>query len=145
MNYERYAEIRNSVGMKDFDVSKASGIGSSTFSDWKSGRSNPKEAKLRKIANALGVTYAYLMGWESESEPSTMALEHVIQINDENGGKSKMAQFLYDTTVKPAAPSHYVTNEEYEFIKQFRNADEDTKNMIVRLLAYAKRINDLNY
>mgnify|MGYP003553741655 CR=1 FL=1 len=31
--------------MKDSDVAKATGITKSTFSDWKNGRSNPKDAK----------------------------------------------------------------------------------------------------
>ena len=138
MNYERYAEIRNSVGMKDFDVSKASGIGSSTFSDWKNGRSNPKEAKLRKIAQALGVTYAYLMGWESVSrDPSTMALEQIIQTNEEKGGSATFAEFLYETTVKPAATSKEITDNEYNLILQYRNADDKVKDMIVQLLSYA--------
>lgn len=143
MDYERYAKIRDSVGMKDFDVSKISGIGSSTFSDWKHGRSKPKDAKLKKIANALGVSYAYLMGWESVSNnPSTMALEQIIQTNEEKGGSATFAQFLYDTTVKPAATSNDITDEEFELIKQFRNADDSVKDMIVQLLAYAKKMDE---
>lgn len=62
MIYENYAKIRDSKNMKDFDVSKATGIGSSTFSDWKAGRSKPKQEKLTKIADALGVTYSELIG-----------------------------------------------------------------------------------
>lgn len=56
MFYENYAKIRDSKNLKDFDISKATGIGSSSFSDWKHGRSTPKEAKLEKIAEVLGVT-----------------------------------------------------------------------------------------
>lgn len=51
--YTRYAEIRDAKGMKDFDVAKATGIPSSTFSDWKSGKSKPKIEKIIKIAKVL--------------------------------------------------------------------------------------------
>lgn len=51
--YTRYAELRNAKGLKDFDVAKAAGIPSSTFSDWKSGKSKPKIEKLMKIAKVL--------------------------------------------------------------------------------------------
>lgn len=59
--YEIYCEIRDSRGYSDADISRLTGIGSSTFSDWKSGRSKPKTAKLEKIAKALGVPVGYLM------------------------------------------------------------------------------------
>lgn len=138
ISYEEYSKIRDSKGLKDGKVAQLAGIGRSTFSDWKSGRSVPKEDKARKIANALGVTYAYIMGWESTSEPSTMVLENIIQTNEEKGGSSTFAEYLYETTVKkPVAPSHDVTNEEFELIKQFRNADESVKDTITRLLAFA--------
>lgn len=136
--YERYCQIRDSKGLKDADIARIASIPKSTFSEWKNGRSIPKEPKMRKIANALGVSIAYLMGWESVSNnSSTMALEHIIQVNKENGGQSQMAQFLYDNTVKPAVDSNIVTDEEYNLILQYRNADEQVKDMIVQLLSYA--------
>lgn len=67
MDYERYEKIRTEKGYKDSDVSKGTGIGGSTFSDWKSGRSCPKTAKLEKIADFLGVSIDYLTGKESPS------------------------------------------------------------------------------
>ena len=53
--YEKYAAIRDAKGMTDYAVAKASGIGASTFSDWKNSRSKPKLEKLLKIAAVLGV------------------------------------------------------------------------------------------
>lgn len=54
--YAKYVKLRDNRGMTDADVSKETGIPRSTFTDWKSGRSNPKLEKLMKIANALGVS-----------------------------------------------------------------------------------------
>ncbi len=69
--YDRYCEIRNSKGLKDSNVASGTGIGKSTFSDWKSGRSQPKQDKLQKIADFLGVSLEYLTtGKEKEWEPT---------------------------------------------------------------------------
>lgn len=58
--YDRYCKIRDSKGLKDSQVAAGTGIGKSTFSDWKSGRSVPKDEKMKKIANFLGVSAEYL-------------------------------------------------------------------------------------
>lgn len=59
--YENYLKLKALKGCKDSDVAKATGITKSTFSDWKNGRSTPKNDKLRKIANYFGVSLEYLM------------------------------------------------------------------------------------
>lgn len=46
--YEIYCKLRDAKGMKDADVARETGITKSTFSDWKNGRSNPKECKTTK-------------------------------------------------------------------------------------------------
>ena len=66
--YEIYCKLRDSKGMKDSDVAKATGITKSTFSDWKNGRSNPKDAKLQKIADLFGVTAEYIRTGKNSSE-----------------------------------------------------------------------------
>lgn len=48
--YSRYVDLRDKKGVTDYAVSKATGIPQSTFTDWKSGKSNPKLEKLQKIA-----------------------------------------------------------------------------------------------
>ena len=67
--YEVYCKLRDEKGLKDADVVKATGITKSTFSDWKSGRSKPKQDKLQKIADFLEVSVDYLMtGEEKEGD-----------------------------------------------------------------------------
>lgn len=144
ISYESYSKIRDSKGLKDGNVAELAGIGRSTFSDWKSGRSVPKEAKLMKIAAALGVTYAYMMGWESDVDLSTAALENVIRVNDENGGSAKLANMLYNDTVKKPAAIDF-TAEEIGLIEKFRKADASTKDVIVRLLSYASYLENRNH
>ena len=59
--YEKYCELKEKNHVKDSDVAKATKIGKSTFSDWKSGRSIPKPEKLEKIADYFHVSLDYLM------------------------------------------------------------------------------------
>lgn len=66
--YETYAKIRNSKGLKDSDVAKATGISSGTLSDWKKGRYNLKYDKLKKIADYLGVTVDQLTGVQTDAQ-----------------------------------------------------------------------------
>ena len=60
--YEIYCALRDEKGVKDKNVADALGITRSTFSDWKSGRSEPKADKMIRIAEYFGVSYSYLMG-----------------------------------------------------------------------------------
>ena len=73
--YERYCELRDAKRMKDSDVARLSGVSKSTFSDWKSGRSNPKPDKMQKIADALGVQVSYFYEEEGHYiDPEVAAL-----------------------------------------------------------------------
>jgi transcriptional regulator with XRE-family HTH domain len=44
-----------------YQVAKATGISSVTFTDWKKGRYTPKVDKLLKIAQYFGVTVEYFL------------------------------------------------------------------------------------
>ena len=53
--YEIFEELLKTKGVTAAEVAKATDIAPSTFSDWKSGRSNPGVIKLAKIAKFFGV------------------------------------------------------------------------------------------
>ena len=53
--YEKYAELRDAMGLNDAKVSEATGIPPSTFTDWKQGRSKPKLEKLMKLSKLFNV------------------------------------------------------------------------------------------
>lgn len=62
--YEIFEKLLSAHNVTSYRVSKETGIPSSTFTDWKNGRSTPKNEKLQKIAEYFGVTIDYLMGIE---------------------------------------------------------------------------------
>lgn len=65
--YERYVELRNQKGLSDYRVAKDTGIPKSTFSDWKSGRSKPKIAKLKILAGYFDVAVDELISATDET------------------------------------------------------------------------------
>lgn len=59
--YEIFLKLLSEKGVTAYKVGKETGIASSTFTDWKTGRSVPKQEKLQKIADYFGVSLDYLM------------------------------------------------------------------------------------
>ncbi len=72
--YEIFVKLLEKYGVTAYKVSKATGIGGSTFTDWKNGRSVPKQDKLQKIADYFGVTIDYLMTGKEEPEKKEIML-----------------------------------------------------------------------
>ena len=54
-SYDKYAEIRDSLGYSDYRVAKETGVGTATISNWKNGKYVPKSDKMTLIADFLGV------------------------------------------------------------------------------------------
>lgn len=59
--YKNYVELRDERNLTDYRVSVDTGIGRSTFSDWKSGRSKPKVEKLKTLADYFDVSVDYFL------------------------------------------------------------------------------------
>lgn len=59
--YQRYCELRDKKGVTDYQVSKDTEITKSTFSDWKSGKSQPKLEKLLILADYFNVPLDYFV------------------------------------------------------------------------------------
>lgn len=67
--YDIYQKLLDKHGLKNSDISRATGISNMTLSDWKRGVSTPKHDKLKKIADYFGVTVDYLMTGKEEAPP----------------------------------------------------------------------------
>ncbi|MEY8339081.1 helix-turn-helix transcriptional regulator [Lachnospiraceae bacterium 62-35] len=72
--YEIFVKLLEKYGVTAYKVSKATGIAGSTFTDWKNGRSVPKQDKLQKIADYFGVTLDYLATGKETSEKKETTL-----------------------------------------------------------------------
>lgn len=59
--YSKYEELLRETGETSYQISKATGVGQNTLSNWKTGRSQPKVDKLQKIADHFGVPVSYFL------------------------------------------------------------------------------------
>lgn len=98
--YEKYLQLRTRKGVKDADVAKATGITRSTFSDWKTGRSQPKAEKLKKIADYFGVDPNYFSDNFDEQEEIIVDKKGRFSIHFRDGkeiseeDKAQLADFI---------------------------------------------------
>ena len=58
--YEIYQRLLDEKGLKNADAARATGISNMTLSDWKRGKSTPKQDKLKLIAEYFDVSVDYL-------------------------------------------------------------------------------------
>ena len=59
--YQKFEQLVKERGITAYRVAKDVGLAPTVFSDWKSGKSNPKVDKLKKIADYFGVTIEYFL------------------------------------------------------------------------------------
>lgn len=115
--YDKFVEILQKKGLTVYRVSKETGISQTTFSNWKSGRSNPKSDTMKKIADYLGVTVDYLMNENELSEKEDITDNGIYYLNDE---ARDMANFLFENPDYKVLfdASRKVKKEDIEFVKQ---------------------------
>ena len=84
--WEVFERLCKEKGVSAYRVGEDTGIKSSTFYGWKTGKYTPKPDKLQKIADYLGVTLEYLMTGEDPEEDGYYT----------NPETAELAQELYD-------------------------------------------------
>lgn len=88
--YELFEKLLKQYGVTAYRVGKETGIPASTFSDWKKGKSKPKQEKLQKIADYFGVTLDYLTTGERDPQKK----ETTLPPKDERDISKKLGETL---------------------------------------------------
>lgn len=101
--YEIFVKLLDKYGVTAYKVSKATGIAGSTFTDWKNGRSTPKQDKLQKIADYFGVTVDYLMTGKEDPEKK----ETTLTPKDERDIKKDLDSIMSKLTAGESGPASY--------------------------------------
>lgn len=71
-------ELRMQKGMTLEELGNIVGVGKSTVRKWENGIiANMKRDKILKVSVALGVSPAYLMGWEESTDEEIISLNNV--------------------------------------------------------------------
>ena len=104
--YSIFEELCNKNGVTPYKVGKETKIATSTLSDWKSGKSTPKQDKMKKIADFFGVTVDYLM---TGKEP-----EFSIEMAETDVALSNMNKRMKEYALKMAE----LPNDKQEHIMQ---------------------------
>lgn len=66
--YEKLQKLMNARNIRPVDISRATNIATSSFSDWKAGRSKPKLDKLQILADYFGIPVSYFTDEEPKED-----------------------------------------------------------------------------
>lgn len=105
--YEIFSKLLQEYGITPYKVSKETGVSQSTLSDWKRGVSTPKQDKLQKIADYLGVSLDYLMTGEEKENDKYYVNEETAEMA-QTLFKNKPLRVLFDAA-KDATPEDLET------------------------------------
>ena len=111
--YEVFEQLLQKFGVTTADVCKATGIGQSTMSNWKSRRNLISGKNAQLIADYFGVSVDYLMtGKDTEftvemaeidvtlSNMSERMKEYALRLNNLPSDKQELVMNLIDTLIK---------------------------------------------
>lgn len=101
--YEIFEKLLEKYGVTTYQVAKATGISTASFTGWKQGKWNFKQDKLQKIADFFGVTIDYLMTGKDEDEKK----ETTLTPKDERDIKKKLDSIMSDIKSQDNGPLYY--------------------------------------
>lgn len=78
----RFIEAMRIRGMRQVDVAEKSGLDKAQISQYKTGKYEPMQDALYKLATALNVNVAWLMGHDVPMEVNTLELEQKVAACD---------------------------------------------------------------
>lgn len=89
--YSIFERLMNEAGETHYQVAKATGVSQSTLSDWKLGKTTPRNPTLKKLADHYGVSVSYLKGETAEKTAKEKPADQVADglnkydmLNEEN-------------------------------------------------------------
>jgi transcriptional regulator with XRE-family HTH domain len=78
-------ELRKEKGMTLEQVADIVGVGKSTVRKWETGMiANMRRDKIAALANALGTTPVYLMGWEEEQKKNDIQADIILKMRTDD-------------------------------------------------------------
>jgi len=80
--YEIFEKLLIEKGLRPADVTRATGLSSVVFSDWKSGKSKPNTEKMVKIARFLNVSVDYLVTGDEKLKLDPNEYTHATEVRE---------------------------------------------------------------
>lgn len=106
--YVRFEKLKEEKGVTSYAVAKATGITTTTLTNWGKGKYTPKQDKLQLIADYFDVTLDYLVTGESYTIEETATLdvrlteldnrlkEYMLKLNQLSNEKQECVMKLID-------------------------------------------------
>lgn len=139
--YSVFEQLCQKKGVTANQVSIATGIRSSAFTDWKHGRSIPKTDKLMKIADYFGVSLDYLLTGAAVTEPPVLEIMqfpedrtfmyshaeavHGILATSTKNDEKKLVELLYSVAMSTFSEERMDT-----LIAYFTKLSEDQRDFV---------------
>lgn len=108
--YEIFENLMKEHGVTAYKVSKETGIATSTLSDWKKGRSTPKQDKLQKIADFFNVTVDYLLTGNNEEKKER---DYSLTIKEQENIDAEAKKIIEDLTMSFSKNRDSLNEEDY--------------------------------
>ena len=151
---DRLAEALNMRDMKAIDLSKETGISRGAISQYLAGKVKPKQDKIAKMATALHVSPAWLMGFQVPIVPDKETVNNTDTPDTKNpltldkGRPANMfANHLRETATRSRTRIDLsVTLDERDFIEDYRQLPARMRHelaTLVELIAYPE-LNNIN-
>lgn len=120
---DRIKQKREEKHLSQEDLAKICGYADKTsISKIENSGDNVTLKKIKRIADALGVTHRYLMGWEDESEESEL-LNQLTSSYKKGDLLKKIAEYDYEDIIRAL-----------DFLKRIKNTSPEIQNAIQILL-----------
>lgn len=137
--YDVFEKLCKEKGVNATNVSNATGVPRSTFTDWKKGRSKPKTDKLQLIADYFGVPLETFTDGSKERRglnvPDLFAGPDLESLTHDKAALRK----IFDNALDEALTGRYrLTDDERKIILAYRVAPESTKDIIRKILDVKK-------
>lgn len=136
---QKIKELRQERGLTLEQVANVVGVGKSTVRKWETGMiANMRRDKIAALAQALGTTPAYLMGWEDEDEENPHELKLVtafdkLSVDDQ----IIVSNWVEDYEKNPAPPITKLSEKEQALINLFRLVPEENRGMVLEKILVA--------
>lgn len=136
---QKIKELRQERGLTLEQVANVVGVGKSTVRKWETGMiANMRRDKIAALAQALGTTPAYLMGWEDEDEENPHELKLVtafdkLSVDDQ----IIVSNWVEDYEKNPAPPITTLSEAEQALINLFRQVPEENRAMVLEKILVA--------
>lgn len=132
--FENFEKLLDERGMKMKDISMATHIAPSTFSDWKSGRSTPKIDKLIALANYFDVDVEYLAGKTQimKREPSTEEMLYIQRLGERE--QEKEVALALETITSALKKQPKLTDREKRLLQSYELLSDDMQDSFLAML-----------